>query len=315
MIDLIRLIPIKPLSLNGPAPPRDGESASFDDTLRELTRGSGESEPHDKPVRTAQAGPSNTPVSGRKRTLESEAPRQAGEPQPGPNGASARAPQLITVSEKPAAAPAVPAEPLPLPEASGSEAALQIDPIEFDIRKFEFSTESLPFIQPESRPQAKLRLLSDVHAPADAAAIAPAHFAQRLVPAEQVHSVTIPDLPPRTLSVHRVSMEVGEGDSQIRIVIHQRNGDVSVRLDAATDGLRRDLEASAGSLLQALQREQLHVSDLDFSSYGSATDSEQESNRRAPKKSLKPEALFADKDETYQSAARIALDNPSQINS
>ena len=199
-------------------------------------------------------------------------------------------------------------QPAPVPE----EAAPPIDLVKFEVHKFEIVIEPVPpAVVVDPKPQSKPRPQPDLPVTMGFDARPQQQFAQRIIPVEQVYSVNMPDLPPPPPIARKVSMEVGEGDAQVKITIHERNGDLSVRFDAATEPLRRDLETAAGSLLQALQREQLHVSNFDFqNSFGSATDSENASDsQRRSQKFLKPAAFFADKDETFQAVQSLAVRN------
>ena len=127
----------------------------------------------------------------------------------------------------------------------------------------------------------------------------PTHFEiAKPEPVQQIRSFVEPPPPPPV--ARQVSMDVGDADSQVRIVIRERNGELDIRFDAATERLRRDLETAAPLLVSGLEREsRMHVADLDFTRFGSATDSDRQNRQHAhPKKSLKQEAVFADLDET-----------------
>ena len=95
-------------------------------------------------------------------------------------------------------------------------------------------------------------------------------------------------------------MDVGDPESQVRVVIRERNGDLAVQFGAATERLRENLQNAAPLLMHELQRDSSHNTiSLDFSRFGTATDggheSQQESRRKKP---LKSEAVFADAAET-----------------
>jgi hypothetical protein len=172
---------------------------------------------------------------------------------------------------------------------------------QFEVHKLEFTIERLPV--DEAAPKAPLKPRESDHFVMTPFEMKPyLQFAQRLIPVEQVYSVNIPDLPPPPPVARKVSMEVGDGDTQVKITIHERNGDLSVRFDSASELMRRDLETRAGSLVEALQREQIQVSNFEFrDSFGSATESDKAPNRYPRlKKGLKLGAVFADEDETTQ---------------
>jgi hypothetical protein len=192
--------------------------------------------------------------------------------------------------------------------------AAPIDFDEFEVRKFEFITERDPLEEAGPKAQSKPRESDHfVTTPLD---IRPhTQFAQRLIPVEQVYSVKIPDLPPPPPMVRRVSMEVGDGDTQVKITIHERNGALSVRFDSASDLIRRDLEDRAGTLVEALHREQIQVLNFEFrDSFGSATESDNAPNRHPrQRKGLKPGALLADEDETTQFLPADDTDKTNKI--
>jgi hypothetical protein len=90
---------------------------------------------------------------------------------------------------------------------------------------------------------------------------------QSVAPAEQplpAHHVEIPILPQLQI-VRMVAVEVGEADSQVLIRLEERGGDVTMQLDAATASLAENLEASADALYEALRREDVQVSRIQFS--------------------------------------------------
>ena len=105
--------------------------------------------------------------------------------------------------------------------------------------------------------------------------------------------------PPAPPTVRKVSMDIGDADSQVRVVIHDRNGNLNVQFGAANERLRQELQTSGPLLMRELERDNPMPVRLDFSNFGSATDSD----RRRPfqlqeRKSLKPGAEFADAAET-----------------
>jgi hypothetical protein len=86
---------------------------------------------------------------------------------------------------------------------------------------------------------------------------------------------------PQAAVARRVSIDIGEGDSQVRITIHERAGDISVKFDSATDALHGQLQSSAGTLVEALQRERVPLMNLDFSAMsGNSTNPDQQRQRQ-----------------------------------
>jgi hypothetical protein len=116
------------------------------------------------------------------------------------------------------------------------------------------------------------------------------------------------DPPPPPPVARQISMDIGDPESQVRVVIRERNGDLAVQFGAATERLRENLQNAAPLLMHELRRDNPHTVSLDFSRFGTATEggheSQQDSRR---KKALKPEAVFADMDET----AYLTGDTPS----
>jgi len=129
------------------------------------------------------------------------------------------------------------------------------------------------------------------------------HEQPTIAKAEAPQPVRTPFEPPAPPPVVRqVSMDVGDAESQVHVVIRERNGDLEVRFDTANERLRRDLEGASPMLVHDLERGAMRVADLDFSSFGSATDSDrQDQQQPRAKKHLKSEAVFAELDETSQS--------------
>ena len=105
--------------------------------------------------------------------------------------------------------------------------------------------------------------------------------------------------PPPPAVVRQISMDIGDPDSQVRVVIRERNGDLAVQMGAATERLRENLQNAAPLLMNELRRDNPHTVSLDFSRFGTATEGGHESNQDSrPRKQLKSEAVFADVDET-----------------
>jgi len=94
-------------------------------------------------------------------------------------------------------------------------------------------------------------------------------------------------------------MDIGESDSQVRVIIHDRNGNLNVQFGASNERLRQELQTAGPLLMQDLQRDNPMPVRLDFSNFGSATESDrQRAFQWQAKKSLKPRAEFADAAET-----------------
>jgi len=109
---------------------------------------------------------------------------------------------------------------------------------------------------------------------------------------EQVHLVFEP--PPTPPAVRSVSMDIGEADSQVRVVIRERNGSLNIQFGSANDRLRQDLQLSGPLLMRELQRQNHPTVTLDFTNFGSATESDRQPRARSQaKKSLKSGAEFA----------------------
>jgi hypothetical protein len=143
----------------------------------------------------------------------------------------------------------------------------------------------------------------------------PPKFQSEIGNTEIVRSTPAFDPPPPPPVARRVSMEIGEAGSEVMVTIRERNGDLSLHFDAATESLRRDLETSSDSLVEVFEREQLRLTDLGFSnSFGSATDAERHADEHGrSRRNLKQTALFADKDETYQFHHALSGHNSNRI--
>jgi hypothetical protein len=88
--------------------------------------------------------------------------------------------------------------------------------------------------------------------------------AQPVEQARPAHTVEIPQMP-HVQVVRTVSMEVGDPGSQVTVRIQERGGDISMQINAASEGLHHDLQSSVGSLAQALKQEQVPVSNIEVS--------------------------------------------------
>jgi hypothetical protein len=60
-------------------------------------------------------------------------------------------------------------------------------------------------------------------------------------------------------------MQVGEADSEVTIRIQQRDGNLTLQLNAENDRLHQNLQSSVGSLAQALNLENVPVSGIEVS--------------------------------------------------
>ena len=215
-----------------------------------------------------------------------------------------------------------PAIPTPVLKSEGQP---EIDLEKFEVRKLQFTVE--PAAEPEAARQLlKIGGAADSLLPGkgdakplkqkaaeDSPAIVGAdgelsetNHEQPIAKAEAPQPVRTPVEPPAPPPVARqVSMDVGDADSQVHVVIRERNGDLEVRFDTANERLRRDLEGASPMLVHDLERGAVRVADLDFSSFGSATESDrQDQQQQRPKKNLKSEAVFAELDETTYSETR-----------
>jgi hypothetical protein len=79
----------------------------------------------------------------------------------------------------------------------------------------------------------------------------------------------VPELP-RPHIARRVSIELGGEKTEVRITVHERSGDVSVRFETGAPALRSDLQSNVGSLIEALRREHISLANLDFSGLNTA---------------------------------------------
>ena len=74
----------------------------------------------------------------------------------------------------------------------------------------------------------------------------------------------IPDQPHLQV-VRTVAMEVGDPGSEVVIRIQERDGGVSLQLNAGSELLRRNLQSSATLLVHALRRQEVQVSSVEVS--------------------------------------------------
>lgn len=106
-------------------------------------------------------------------------------------------------------------------------------------------------------------------------------FDNELTAAQQRPITPVREMPemPVATTAHRVSIDIGDKDSKVMVTLHERGGDVSVRVHAATDDLKSQLQSSVGSLVESLNRANVSLKNLDFTS-GHGTTSDTSSNDR-----------------------------------
>jgi hypothetical protein len=193
---------------------------------------------------------------------------------------------------------------------------------DFDVRRFEFKTElEIAAVQPKlirisplpgllhgsMKPHpTELKPVKGSVDVVDSPPAAPSvfggkHEAPLIEAPEAVQRVQVAiDPPPPPPVARQISMDIGDPESQVRVVIRERNGDLAVQFGAATERLRENLQNASPLLLHELQRDNTHSTiSLDFSRFGTATEGGHESHQESRrKKALKSEAVFADVDET-----------------
>src|SRR6185295_6502492 len=113
------------------------------------------------------------------------------------------------------------------------------------------------------------------------------------------HVRVVIEPPPPPPVVRSVSMNIGDPESQVRVVIRERNGYLNVQFGSGNERLRLDLQSSGSLLMRELQRNNPMPVTLDFSNFGSATDAgRQPRSQSQAKKPLKSDAEFAEVAET-----------------
>jgi hypothetical protein len=239
----------------------------------------------------------------------------------------------VTAAQEPKTSPEQPSVDLELATPKGDSPEKPVLNLkDFDVRRFEFKTEveiapvqpklirvaAFPeFMQAQSKPnpaEPKPGKGSDevVDAtPAAAPVFGGKHETLLIKAPEAVQRVQVAiDPPPPPPVARQISMDIGDPESQVRVVIRERNGDLAVQFGAATERLRENLQTAAPLLMQELRRDNPHTVSLDFSRFGTATEggheSHQDSRRR---KALKSEAVFADMDETAYLTGDIPSSN------
>jgi len=192
---------------------------------------------------------------------------------------------------------------------------------DFDVRRYEFKTElEIATVQPKlirvaafpgfaqgqwkpnlTQPKPVKGSTDVIDSTAAASSVFGGKSETPLITApEAVQRVQVaidPPAPPPI--VRQISIDIGDSQSEVRVVIRERNGELAVQVGAATERLRENLQNASPLLMHELRRDNPHTVSLDFSRFGSATESGRESHQESPrKKALKPEAVFADLDET-----------------
>ena len=121
-----------------------------------------------------------------------------------------------------------------------------------------------------------------------------------LIRPDEIQSVRLMfEPPPPPPVVRSVSMDIGDPESQVHVVIRERNGNLNVQFGSTNERLREDLQVAGPMLMRELQRNNPMPVTLDFSNFGSATDADGRSRPQPrAKKFLKPDAEFADVVET-----------------
>ena len=112
-------------------------------------------------------------------------------------------------------------------------------------------------------------------------------------PVETPPPLEMPVLPAMQVA-RRVSIDIGDDDSKVRITIHERAGDVSVRFDTTTQSLKSDLQSSVGSLIEALRREHVPLANLDFTNTLVNADSNRQREQRQAAKMVRRQAALSE---------------------
>jgi hypothetical protein len=92
----------------------------------------------------------------------------------------------------------------------------------------------------------------------------PARTIEAIDQPRPAHVIEIPNLP-KLQVVRTVSMEVGDADSQITIRIQDRGNGMNLHFGTGSETLHRDLESSVASLVRALKRDQIDISNVEVS--------------------------------------------------
>jgi len=191
----------------------------------------------------------------------------------------------------------------------------QLNLAEFGVTRFEYRTETEPHLSPVLQSAQMLQTMRAAPPIREIKPVKPAsnfdtamqnsisqpEFLNVVLtrPNEVQHVRLVFEPPPPPPVVRSVSMDIGDPESQVRVVIRERNGNLSVQLGSTNDRLHEDLQVAGPMLMRELQRNNAMPVTLDFSHFGSATDADSQSRSHSrPKKFLKPHAEFADVVET-----------------
>ncbi len=130
---------------------------------------------------------------------------------------------------------------------------------------------------------------SHVAMPSDA----PARFDAQLVASEPsgpvAHVRELPPQPPLPVA-HKVSIDIGDGDNRVTVTLHERGGDVSVKVHSATEPVRTELQASVGTLVEAFRRENVPLGNMDFTSgyhHNAADSGREQPPQQRPKRNFR----------------------------
>jgi len=188
---------------------------------------------------------------------------------------------------------------------------------EFGVTRFEYKTETEPHLSQVFQSAQMLQMMRTSPSVRDIKAVKPASSFDTVMqnsssqsdvlsrsvvltrPDEVQHVRLVFEPPPPPPVVRSVSMDIGDPESQVRVVIRERNGNLNVQVGSMNERLHEDLQVAGPMLMRELQRNNPMPVTLDFSNFGSATDADSQSrpDSRA-KKFLKPDAEFADVVET-----------------
>jgi hypothetical protein len=80
---------------------------------------------------------------------------------------------------------------------------------------------------------------------------------------------------------HRVSIDVGDAENRVTVTLHERGGEVSMKVHAATESMKADLQSNVGTLVEAFQREDVHLANMDFTSSGQHAESHSDPDARS----------------------------------
>jgi hypothetical protein len=188
---------------------------------------------------------------------------------------------------------------------------------EFGVTRFEYKTETEPRLSPVLQSAQMLQMMRTALPIRETKPVKPASGFDNLMqnassqaelstrpvmltrPDEVQHVHLVFEPPPPPPVVRSVSMDIGDPESQVRVVIRERDGNLNVQLGSTNERLREDMQVAGPMLMRELQRNNPMSVTLDFSNFGSATDAEgQSGSQPRAKKFLKADAEFADVVET-----------------